>query len=138
MQKIALRKFTLIVATLGVSTVMMLGIAELALRILPIPGITYHSYYFDELTGERFYPNTTRIYRNDRNDHVRRRVNSWGYLDTEREIEKPDNVVRIGFFGDSFTEARQVELVETFHKIIETRLNSLSDSTQSESPRRYG
>jgi hypothetical protein len=100
-----------------------LGVAEIILRIVPIPGISFHTYRYDELTGQRFYPNTTMIYRSTRGDVVRRRVNSWGYLDREHDIAKRPGVTRIGFFGDSFTEARQVAFEETFHRIIETRLD---------------
>ncbi|MCZ6766022.1 MAG: hypothetical protein O7D32_03735 [bacterium] len=30
--------------------------AEFLLRVLPIPGITYHTFYYDEVTGQRYYP----------------------------------------------------------------------------------
>jgi len=99
-------------------------IAETLLRVLPIPGITYHTFYYDELTGQRYYRNTTYIYRNERGRQVTREVNSWGYLDADHDYEKPVGTKRIGFFGDSFTEARQVELGETFHKRAENTLNT--------------
>lgn len=108
-------------------------IAETVLRIAPIPGITFHTYSFDELTGQRFYPKTTMIYRNERGDHVRRRVNRWGYLDVEHETAKPDGVVRIGFFGDSFTEARQVPQEDTFARRIEKALNEGAAAPRHES-----
>jgi hypothetical protein len=119
----ARKKTAFAVLLLFVICVVGLGVAEIVLRIVPIPGISYHTYRYDELTGQRFYPNTTMIYRSPRGDVVRRRVNSWGYLDGEHRIEKESGVTRIGFFGDSFTEARQVAFDETFHRIIETRLN---------------
>jgi hypothetical protein len=103
-----------------------LAVAELLLRVVPIPGVSYHSFMYDAVTGQRFYPNTTVIYRSSRGDVVRRRVNSWGYLDSEHALDKPPGVRRIGFFGDSFVEARQVPLDRTFHKIVETRLNASS------------
>jgi hypothetical protein len=115
----------------GVSALLVLGsavfafaAAELVLRVVPIPGITYHSFLFDDVTGQRFYPNTTVIYRSSRGEVVRRRVNSWGYLDAEHPLNEPAGVTRIGFFGDSFVEARQVPLDRAFHKIVESRLNS--------------
>jgi hypothetical protein len=107
-----------------------LGIAEIVLRIVPIPGISFHTYYFDELTGMRYYPRTTMIYRGPRGDYVRRRVNGWGYIDGEHEVRKEPGVTRIGFFGDSFTEARQVALEETFHRIIEKTLNGAGKRTE--------
>ena len=63
------------------------------------------------------------IYRAPRGDYVRRGVNGWGYIDGGHAIEKASGITRIGFFGDSFTEARQLPLDETFHKIIEVGLN---------------
>ncbi|UCF05018.1 MAG: SGNH/GDSL hydrolase family protein [bacterium] len=111
-------------ALTAVTCVIAFAVAEAVLRLVPIPGITYHSFYYDELTGQRLYPGSTVIYRNDRNDHIRRRVNSLGYLGREHEIAKAPGAIRICFFGDSFTEARQVPLEETFSSIIEHELNA--------------
>lgn len=113
--------FSLVLA--GASILVALLFAEAFLRVVPIPGIGYNTFYFDELTGGHFYPNTTNIYRNARNEVARRQVNSWGYLDREHTIEKPPGVVRIGFFGDSYTEARQVNFEHTFYRRIEELLN---------------
>ena len=110
------------------SLVLAAGIAEVLLRIIPIPGITFHSYYYDDLTGGRSHPNTTVMYRNERGDHHRRKVNSWGFLDRNHELAKGPGVVRIGFFGDSFTEAAQVPLEQTFVRLSEDNLNILSRS----------
>jgi hypothetical protein len=107
-------------------------LAELVLRVVPIPGISYHSFMYDDVTGQRFYPKTTVIYRSARGEVVRRRVNSWGYLDSDHMVEKPTGVVRIGFFGDSFVEARQVPLNETFHKLVEKKLNAGANGTRYE------
>lgn len=109
-----------------------LAAAELFLRIVPVPGIGFHSFLYDDVTGQRFYPNTTVIHRSSRGDVVRRRVNSRGYLDAEYATDKPSGVTRIGFFGDSFVEARQVPLEKTFHKIVEARLNAPSSGTKYE------
>jgi hypothetical protein len=98
--------------------------AEVVLRLVPIPGISYHSFYFDRVTGGHYYPNSTLTYQNARGDYVERSVNAWGYPDIEHEIEKPPRTFRIGFFGDSYTEAIQVPLVETFFSLIENDINS--------------
>jgi hypothetical protein len=119
-----IRRFWFGMILVAVTCVIALAVAEAVLRLVPIPGITYHSFYYDDLTGQRLYPGTTVIYRNDRNDHVRRLVNSFGYLDREHEIDKAPGVNRICFFGDSFTEGRQVPLEETFSSIIEHELNA--------------
>jgi hypothetical protein len=93
-------------------------IAEVFLRIVPIPGIRYDVSRYDTLTGSGFYPNTVNFYRNDRGDFVKRRTNKWGYFDKGYKKEKRDGITRIGFFGDSFTQAIQVPLEETFHYLI--------------------
>jgi hypothetical protein len=55
---------------------------------------------------------------------VRRKVNGWGYLDRNHGTAKPAGTRRIGFFGDSFTEARQVPLDSTFFRRIERATNA--------------
>jgi hypothetical protein len=50
-------------------------------------------------------------------------INSLGYRDVEHTREKPAGVFRIAVLGDSFAEARQVELEDTFWKVLEARLN---------------
>lgn len=49
--------------------------------------------------------------------------NSLGFHDAEHSFPKPEGTFRIVFLGDSFTEAIQVPLEETFPKIIERELN---------------
>ncbi|HEX6790150.1 MAG TPA: hypothetical protein VF247_02470 [Candidatus Krumholzibacteria bacterium] len=123
-------------AAIAVLVVVALGVAgaaaEMILRVAHIPGITYHTFQFDDVTGQRFYPNTTLIYRSDRGEEVRRKVNSWGYLDRNHDTKKPEGVERIGFFGDSFTEARQVPLDSTFFSRIERGLNARAGAPRTE------
>jgi len=54
------------------------------------------------------------------------KINSKGLRDYEYDLEKKDNVFRIALVGDSITEARQVELDETFAKLVEVELNRLN------------
>ncbi len=121
-----LRRLIAYATILCLGVVLACAVAEVILRVVPIPGITYHTFYYDDVTGQRFYPHTTLIYRNERGDHVRRRVNDWGYLDADHDMAKPAGVIRIGFFGDSFTEARQVPLERTFHGRLQADLNRAS------------
>lgn len=113
--------FSLIVA--GIAAVLAFGVAEVFLRVVPIPGAVFHNFYYDDLTGGRFYPHSTMVYRNDRQEFAKRKVNSWGYLDKEHEIEKKPGTTRLGFFGDSYVEARQFPLEYIFHQVIEKKLN---------------
>ncbi len=103
-----------------ISLAIPLGLAELLLRAFPIPGVELNVIIPDELAGYRLYPNATRVYR-DRFGVVRRRVNSLGYLDREPNPESTAEL-KIGFFGDSYTEARQVPLEKTFFRLIEEGL----------------
>ena len=83
------RRFVLLTLLVGFGGLLALAVAEVVLRVAPIPGVTFYTFYYDDVTGFRHYPNSTLIYRNARNDHVRRRVNSWGYLDRQHSLEKP-------------------------------------------------
>ncbi len=117
------RKVFLTLVLASTSILVALLLAEVLLRMVPIPGIAYHSYYYNRVTGGRYYPNTTNIYRNARNDYVRRKINSWGFMDYEHTVAKAPGVVRIGFFGDSYTEAQQVPIDDTFVQVISRSLN---------------
>jgi hypothetical protein len=111
-----------------VAVLVALALAEVLLRVLPIRGIAYQTFYYDELTGGRHYPNATVVYRGADAETVERRVNDWGFLDVDHSLEKPPGTVRIAFFGDSYTEARQVELEETFFRRLQATLDSRSAS----------
>src|SRR5262245_27338096 len=52
------------------------------------------------------------------------KINSLGYRDVEHTTAKPARVFRIAVLGDSFTEARQVDIAATFWKRLETRLQN--------------
>jgi hypothetical protein len=113
-----------------------LGIAEVVLRLVPIPGITYHSFYFDPVTGGKYYPNTTLIYRSPEGVQVVRHANSWGFPDVEHAPEPAPGTLRIGFFGDSYTEAMQVPIEETFFRVVERDLNARIADLAGEKNRR--
>lgn len=51
--------------------------------------------------------------------------NSRGLPDKEYAIDKPDDVFRIAVVGSSWTMATSVELDETYHAILEERLNDI-------------
>ncbi len=118
-----LRRIVIAVALIAFAGIVALGIAEVVLRLVPIPGISYHSYYYDPITGGKFYPNTTLIYRGRDGSHVVRETNSWGFVDVEHAMKPAPGTLRIGFFGDSYTEARQVPIDATFFRLIEEQLN---------------
>ncbi|MFQ5512554.1 MAG: SGNH/GDSL hydrolase family protein [Candidatus Krumholzibacteriia bacterium] len=128
----ARKKALFSLAALAAAFIAAAVLAEIILRVVPLPGVVYNTFYYDELTGGHFYPNTTNIYRNERGDAARRRVNSWGYLDREHDVSKAPGVTRIGFFGDSYTEARQVPFENTFYRLVERALNDRGTGTAYE------
>jgi hypothetical protein len=117
------RRATLYALTLAVSGVVALVLAEIVLRLFPIPGIIFHNYYYDPVTGGKYYPNSTVTWRGDDGVLIRRSVNSWGFVDKEHPITAPPGTLRIGFFGDSYVEAMQVPLEKTFFRLIEDDLD---------------
>ena len=50
------------------------------------------------------------------------RINAEGFRDEEQALAKPEATLRIAVLGDSFTEAREVPLEETYWKVMERRL----------------
>ena len=61
----------------------------------------------------------------------RLRINSAGFRDDDHVLVKPDGVFRIAILGDSFTEAREVDLNETYWKRLETSLNTCIGGSQT-------
>lgn len=115
--------FILMMLILDVAVIWILG--EIVLRLIPIPGIYYNVYRYDPQVGGGLYPHTTEIYRDYQGNFIKRKVNRWGYLDKDHSPQKPAGIYRIGFFGDSFSQARHVPLEQTFFRIIENQLDSV-------------
>jgi hypothetical protein len=94
------------------------SLGELLLRVIPIPGVEFNASKYDSNTGATYYPNAETTYRSVNGDSVVRKANRFGYLDIDHDKEKRPGIFRIGLFGDSYTAARQVNLDETFCRII--------------------
>ena len=118
------KKLFFVVITAVVVVVLAFGAAETILRLVPIPGVAFHNFYYDDLTGCRYYPHSSMIYRNERGDYAKRKVNAWGYLDVEHDLEKQAGVTRLGFFGDSYVQAAQFPVEDVFFRLIEAELNA--------------
>jgi hypothetical protein len=67
---------------------------------------------YDETRGFRLRPGKQGWYRAEGEAYLS--INSLGYRDHEHDRIKPENAFRIAVLGDSFAEARQVPLEETF------------------------
>ncbi len=95
------------------------AIAELLLRLL---GWDYRSPYdFDGQCGVRLRPGFQYLQTSE--GRARVAINSAGCRDVEHDVRKPDGVLRIAVLGDSFAEAVQVELEQTFWRVMGKELN---------------
>lgn len=98
---------------------------ELALRLA---GISYP--YFtrvDEWTGFSLRPGAAGWQRDEGEAYVR--INEHGMRDHDHEKTKPANTLRIAVLGDSYTEARQVDVNDTFAAVLERTLSSAPPSS---------
>ena len=94
-------------------------IGEAGLRVA---GISYQNFYqTDPHRGTALRPGAEGWCRKEGEAFVR--INSAGFRDRERPIEKPKGSLRIAVLGDSYTEARQVCLEETFCSVLERELS---------------
>lgn len=94
-------------------------LAEGGLRVLGMASPS--PYQPDVLLGTRLKSNYAGW--NTKEGRVFFRTNSAGFRDREHAVAKPNDTVRIAILGDSFCEALQVELEETFWAICERELN---------------
>lgn len=74
----------------------------------------------DRYRGVALRPNAEGWWREEGNAYVR--INSAGLRDREHARQKPANTFRIAVLGDSFAEARQVPIEDTFWAILEKKL----------------
>ncbi len=102
------------------STFISLVICEIALRLLghKYSGSTYTA---DPLLGWSLRPGASAWEADE--GLAWTRINSHGYRDRERTAIKPWNVYRVAVLGDSYTEARQVEMDKMFTSLAEDELN---------------
>ncbi len=111
------------ITTIFCSLMVVSIILELMLRVLPLKSIEFQAGMFDKDINLYVYEPNSRIIRtNIRGERIIRDVNSAGFLDIDHSLEKPEGVYRIGFFGDSYVEAKQVLLNDTFYRRIERKL----------------
>src|SRR5579875_1481496 len=94
--------------------------AEAGLRVLGLaqPGL----YVFDPYTGWALRPNAREWQTKEGRAFVS--VNSAGMRDREHPLRKPADTLRIAVLGDSFTEAKQVALEQTFCALLQRDLQA--------------
>lgn len=108
--------FKLLLVMIG--TFFGLLIVEVLLRA---GGYSYPEFYtVDESRGYALSPNMKGWYRKEGEGFIA--INSDGLRDEEHAVAKPANTLRIAVIGDSYAEALQVSIQETFWKIMQEKL----------------
>lgn len=115
------------VGLLLVSSIVALGLAEIAVRVAagPVPGPSHHQLLckHDPLLGWSKIPGAQRRY-TTREYSIEENINSKGLRAPELPYEKPAGVTRILVLGDSFTEGYTVEFDELFTEVVAERINT--------------
>lgn len=105
---------------------MTLFFAEVALRVLHIayPGFggKLHFYTWDPYIGVVLRPGARGMVYTE-GESFFEQINSQGLRDREHAKEKPANTFRIAVLGDSFAEAFQVPIENTFWSVLERELS---------------
>ncbi len=111
------RKKKLLLILFGI--VFGLLMTEIFLRVI---GYSYPIFYeTDYYRGFALRPGIEGHYQREGESYVR--INSDGLRDREHPSAKPANTFRIALLGDSFTEAMQVSMEQTYWYLLEKKLN---------------
>lgn len=112
------RKLVFSLILIGVSTLASLLIVEIGMHIA---GFDYARVWEpDAELGWRHVPGARRLWTEEGRGLIE--INSLGQRDRERVIPKPPGTFRIVVYGDSMTEAVQVDLKDTFTYLLEESL----------------
>jgi lysophospholipase L1-like esterase len=106
----------LAVGALGVAV----ALAEGALRLVGFSYMTFERP--DPVRGVVLAPGAKGWQTREGRSYVS--INKHGYRDRERDKTKPHGVYRIAVLGDSFVEARQVAIEDSFCALLEAMLNT--------------
>jgi lysophospholipase L1-like esterase len=118
--KKAQRRLLIKLISLLMSGIFALLIAEGFMRVV---GLTYPSFWEpDPELGWRHLKEASRHFTDEGNAFVT--TNSLGQRDEERQFDKDPGTYRIAVFGDSLTEAVQVDLQDTFCQLLEERMST--------------
>lgn len=93
--------------------------AEFAARLLTVP--QPQPYQPDVWVGARLQPGFRARFQREGDAWVT--INQAGFRDREHALTKPPGTFRVAILGDSFAEAVQVPLEETFWSVLESELN---------------
>lgn len=105
------------------------GLFELSLRlILPEPE-NLAKLRFSSLFLYENKPGATFPYVREGEFNILAKINSFGFRDEEFKLAKDSGVFRIAVLGDSFEEALQVEVEDTWQKVMARKLSEKSKAT---------
>ncbi|MFM9847911.1 MAG: SGNH/GDSL hydrolase family protein [Hyphomicrobiaceae bacterium] len=114
-EMIIARSVTRIILLTVFGLVLGLIVCEVTLRVAGISYPIFDTWDYDRAIALR--PHKKGWYRNEGAAHLE--INGLGYRDRDHPQKKNRDELRIAFIGDSFTEARQVEIDKTFWRLIE-------------------
>ena len=104
----------------AVGTVIGLLLFEVALRAIDYSSPNF--YRFDLYTGATLRAGAEGWWRKEGESYVK--INSDGLRDREHQKPKPSGTFRIAVLGDSYAEAMQVAMEDTFWKVLELELQT--------------
>ncbi len=111
-------------ALVAASMVLCLGLVEMGLRVA---GISYPSFYqADPRRGYCLRPGASGWYNKEGNADIE--INTDGLRDREHTVSKSTNTLRIAILGDSFSEAKQVPLDDTFWSVMQQEFEVVGES----------
>jgi vacuolar-type H+-ATPase subunit F/Vma7/lysophospholipase L1-like esterase len=113
--RIHMIKVGLVVASLLIG----LAMGELGLRLLGMQWPVFHR--FDPILATSLLPGAEGRYTSEGDAYVR--VSSQGLRDHERALTRPEGGLRIALLGDSYAEALQVSLEDSFASRLERRVS---------------
>lgn len=111
-----------------ISLLVMMGILEFLLAIVQINQKS--NIYLIPGKGTTYIPSA--YYRHTKEGFSEGYFNSHGFRDYERTYEKLEGTFRIMVFGDSYVEALQVALKNSFPALLQKQLNNTSASVRFE------
>ena len=118
-----LPRFGLVVVSIFIGLV----VAEIGLRI---SGFQYFNPYIaDRDVGYSLRPGAEGWWTREGSTYIK--INSQGFRDREHPITKPSDTIRIAILGDSYAEAFQVPLEQTFWSIIEQKIAQCPQAAKS-------
>jgi hypothetical protein len=90
--------------------------------ILRVFGISYPYFYIpDQITGYSHKPGAEGLWHKEGNAYIR--INSAGLRDREHDLKKPPKTFRMAVLGDSYAEAMQLPMAQTFWVRLEKELS---------------